>query len=375
MFAVVELCIQLEMLEVNYFLLTGLLCLFLTAYIIGFTYYISYLSSLPTSPSKSQHPATLSKFCSLSELQLSSLIWSHRGSAQFFSSNIFSTPSTSVDDFDSSKQSISFLLSHGITNFDVDVSLQTSSPFNTTSPNFIVAHPSALENSPNLPYQTIQSLLNQISDYFPHPFSNLTTKYLYPFVTVEPKFENLDSLHQLLNEVMGTSLGSAGHVAIIVKDEVHLREVEKFYKDQSSHSQFQTHRLQPIAIAYRSQNPKGDRNYLWTRSPQNLPPQYISRDSLFVSFQQIHMPDIQLLRSTEAIESSRRARERSPLPLPFRSDGERVVSSSSDRIVCWIVDQEEVMWDVFQDSSADMIITNRPVQMLTALQKEQRNRC
>jgi hypothetical protein len=354
------------MLEINFSVLTGLLCLFMVSYLSGLAYYISSLSFVT--------PISLtSKFCSLSEFELNSLIWSHRGhslSPQQTSESLLS------HDFDASVESISYLLSQGISNYDIDVSLQTSPPFNDTFPNFIVAHPSALANSPNLPFQTIKSFLNQISHHFPHPLSNLSTKYLYPFVTVEPKFENLDSLSQLLKEVMGTSLGFSGHVAIIVKDEIHLKEVEKwFYKHHTSQSE---RRLQPIAIAYRSQNPMGEKNYRWTRTSQGLPPQYFSRDSSsdsLVSFQHIHMPDFQLLRSKEEIEFSRKIKQ-GPF-LPFQSDRyHRMESGFSDhRIVCWIVDHEEIMWEVFQDTSADMIITNRPVQMLASLRERHRNLC
>lgn len=373
----------------NSWLLTLSLCLLLILYLSGLTYFIFSFSSLTpssfpfnSSQSSQQQQQPISpgsgsrserQFCSLSDLELNSLIWSHRGSAH--------SPSHHMNHhFDASIQSMAYLLSQGITNYDIDVSLQISSPFNSTSPNFIVAHPVALETSPNLPFQTIRSFLDQISEHFPHPLSNLTTKYLYPFVTVEPKFQNLEILSQLLNEVMKTSLGSSGHVAIIVKDEIHLREVENWYsKHQISSSQ---RRVQPIAIAYRSQNPLGERNYLWTRtSSHGLPPKYVSSESSSsdhsLSFQQIHMPDVQLLRSKEEIELSLKKKQGYPLPLPFQSDQyQRKETESSDhRIVSWIVDQEKLMWEVFQDSTADMIITNQPVQLLTTLRGRYRDLC
>jgi hypothetical protein len=319
----------------------------------------------------------------MSEIELRSIVWSHRGRYIHDGIEIDLQQLSKEEDYDSSPQSIHQLIKAGIVNFDVDVSLRPPKmnvrEDESEDKVFVIAHPAMLLQEPHLPYQRVKSFLNQINSEIPFSRSNLSHHLLYPFVTLEPKFNDVSALKNLLLEILETPLGISGHVAVILKDEKFLKETIHFYSQFFlNKNKTQTHRVQPIAIAYTSQAQNLSKHeFPWRLIPplNREQEQTTTVESSFsslsplLSFKLIHMPDVQLFNS---LNSGGGPSER------FHHLVERKAFSShvDSSIVSWIIDTEEILWKVVvQERVSDMIITNRPIELLSQLKTHHHRIC
>ena len=148
------------------------------------------------------------------EADLAAIVWSHRAA-------LSKQPNT----VDGSVENMKTLLSNGISNFDVDISILGGE--GTESVSFYVAHPSRLSSAQKntipkqIAFQSVRPFLSQIDDYHhvsilhssdrqkhstqPQSLTSLhhtnrtpTNRQLRPMVTIEPKFSEPLYIQQLV---------------------------------------------------------------------------------------------------------------------------------------------------------------------------------
>lgn len=249
----------------------------------------------------------------LCEVKADEFIWSHRAKS----------PSGHVDGSMAATRS---LLSAGIRNFDVDISLLSSD----REENLVVAHPTQIQQhdgnkSSSSRIQTLQKFLQQLS-------KEKSGKEIH--VTLEPKFSFSDTKTMLSFVTELRNVPPSLVVAIIVSTKQSLEIVESILnKDPNSHNI-------KIAIAYRSK-PLGTDFLPWTPTP-------LSRHTFFP---QLHMPDVALLTGPRVTQ---------------RADA----AGSPDGVIAWIVDAEDSLLRAL-DLGATGVVTNRPVELLRAMERMQ----
>jgi hypothetical protein len=349
--------------------------IFVLVYIIGFYHFFSSIHLFSQQPSL-RSSAQQESFCQLSDIELRSIVWSHRGRYIPDDTGRDQHLLSDEEDYDGSPESMHQLIQGGIVNFDVDVSLLSVPPQNETIANdvFVIAHPSMLSQAPHRRYQRVRTFLNQINSEISVSKRDLSHRLVYPFVTLEPKFNDVNALKKLLEEILETPLGFSGHVAVILKDETFLRETIHFYNQFFLQKKTQPPRLQPIAIAYtsRAQNLSKDQ-FPWRLMPRQEGGLRTEEETKLshspLSFKLIHMPDVQLLNSLTAKRGDQPGES-------FGHLGPAESSQAHSSSVSWIIDTEELLWRVvFQERSSDMIITNKPTQLLSQLKAHHHRLC
>jgi len=217
----------------------------------------------------------------------------------------------------------------------------------------------------------------------PLHFSPGMSRHIDPFVTLEPKFENISDIIFLLETVDKVVMGTTGHAAVIVRDMVTLQAVQEFHISRWRSFQDGTHRFHgreppiPVAVSYRSTT-SHERLYPdipWplssiplSDSPTVALPRHLSISTRTLTpgsysaplLRQIHMPDVQLLISNN----------REHTPYQFIRNGD----TEADPVIAWVVDTEDMMWRAL-DAGADAVISNRPIELLNILRSRYHELC
>lgn len=156
----------------------------------------------------------------------------------------------------------------------------------------------------------------------------------FPFVTLEPKFDDKKALVELVSHSK-----MARHSAIISMTNDRLKTVE-----DSTVSTSVSH----LAVAFRSQNiGKMELPY---RSSKPL--RFIENQKQI----QIDMPDIKLLSGSLSLLPSSNAKR-------------------SSHTIAWMIDSTKDLWYALASESCTAIISNTPVDMLEALQRAHKEMC
>ena len=242
----------------------------------------------------------LSYLCDVKQENLQSMIWSHRAS---FNSLV-----------DGSREAVYSLIKVGIKHFDIDVSIINNEH------NFYVAHPSIS----NLDFNVVQSLSSFLDQVFLDKLSSISMDtYSEYFITVEPKFDDVDDMLMLVALLESHSLNA--QLAIIVRDKRHLMLIEPLVKHIS------------IAIPFKSgQAHSPPPGFSWNHSAD------------YIKSKRILMPDIKVLK--EYVHHNMH------------------IASNTIPVIPWIVDSKEDIAFIFSiDVHVTGFITNRPLEMLQYL--------
>ena len=281
--------------------------------------------------------------------QLSSLIWSHRAT----SSSLLSITTSS---------SLEYLLKNGITNYDIDISI------NNNNNKFIVAHPSQLSSSLLLKkdeYLTIENFLNIINNHMIKIYQekqlhlkDLDDKDLLeytdskknihtiPFITLEPKFNNQDNsnefqmnLKELINIISISPLNnSCAIIATTIDIENSLRKLLPYSSNIK------------IARAYRSKPVTN--GHIWINKINSI------KNNNDNNIKVIHMPDKILINNN----------------IKRMKTDDQVDTIDKEFIISWLIDDEESLWQQL-DFGVDSIISNKPIELLNILIRNYEKNC
>jgi uncharacterized ubiquitin-like protein YukD len=273
--------------------------------------------------------------CRYKKYQLNNLIWSHRGHWK-------------DEEVDSSMKSLTALLQGGIYNYDVDIVLLSPSTGQSNSSYLFVAHPTMIDSQSHqrnsLKMSEILTIDNFIDIIIKSPQIIGSNETIRPFISLEPKFDSLDSIDKLIQ--LGIAHGDQIDTAIIVSNIQMLQKIEKRLMSY----QFSAY-LPHIGLAYRTviSNTSSSIPLKWSSNP---PPVYIQNANVI---KQLHMPDIhffltQYMNKTYAIRNSRIYNKfRQPEP-----------------VVTWVVDDEDYVWKLL-NLGVTAMISNKPIELLQRL--------
>lgn len=306
------------------------------------------------SPNENKHA-----ICGIKLEQIRRKVWSHRAYA-------------GEDFVDGSKLATEAILRNGIGNFDVDVSCRQND--SDQSCEFVVAHPAAVATK-TMEIQTVREFLKQVHDTYEK--NGIFIAGEVPLITLEMKFTELAQQVAFVNHVQEFPM--ADNVAIIASDPETLVPLLPLMKRGG------------IAAAYRTL-PKTDHDYRWPSGngpakSSTLPPLIVQDDSTDGSStfsggsRSVRLAEQVLVLPTENGNSFAR-----PLlqiympdaklvtqPIAF-SQGDSSAAASRRLVVAWVVDDHQVMIDLFS-KGVDAVITNRPAEMLTQLGRFYEDAC
>jgi hypothetical protein len=302
-------------------------------YVCRIVYYNSMQENVNVDDEKPFSKA-LKKVCSLtSEVELSSVVWSHKGSIKELDITIN----------DASKTAINSLIDAGIYRFDIDV---CKVDYHGNSGIYVV-HPKVIElegSSFNLfNYLSIEEFLQVVLDK-----SNAKDCFNRIFITIEPKFEDKILLSKLIDIVSKSKLYN--NVAIITSNYNTLSFVD---------DRLQSYETKAIlSLAFRNQ-PNNDVKLLQWHNKSIT--KSINTDISRV----MYMPDIHLLTMNDVTIIEK---------ILERKHSKDYKSLQSPLVVAWVIDSVDGMWDAL-GAGVDGVISNYPLKLLEALRIYYRSNC
>ena len=273
-----------------------------------------------------EHSSSTSWICkypNAKELIMQS-VWSHRGYQ-------------AGGEADASSAAISILRKHDIVKFDVDVIVHFEDK-SRDEYQFYVSHPSRFDIARRDEFQTLDSFLDNLSEYLSSSASTIHSKQSL-YASLEPKFINeKDKLQKFMSIINDKNPLLLGHIAIIVRFPWDMKLIDSIA-------------AAPIwlGIALRSQNIVDGE--LWS-----LEKKKISSEVFQMKRRVIFMPDIKLWNDNSDVF-------------------ENIQHVSEHQLVSWLVDDEISLQKVINFPSKIEFISNCPVDIAQRLKNIYDRQC